>query len=287
MKLHLVQIQPELNNKEANLQKILDYVDNGIETGADLIAFGELALVGCDSSGVVRYNEVAEPIPGPSTEKILAKLKGTHCMVLFGMAENERGDIYNAAPLIGSNGVIGVARKLYLANFESPLFGITLAEGIHFKPGKWISILDTKLGRIGIEICYDGLHPEISYAQAIAGCWLILIPSATPLIIARPPGPSPIALARAYECNACICLVNIVGEQAGQSYNGGTCVILERQGMTAQASIGKGAVEEVLEYEIDPSDIYAARMRYPLLRDARPDLMKQLWEITDEARSGA
>ena len=120
MKLHLVQIHPEINNKEANLAKILDYVDRGLAAGANLIAFGECALVGYELGGKVKYNDLAEPIPGPATEKVAARLKGKHCLVLFGMAENERGDIYNAAPLIGPDGVIGVARKLHLANFVRP-----------------------------------------------------------------------------------------------------------------------------------------------------------------------
>jgi len=287
MKLHLVQVHPEINNKEANLAKILDYVDRGLAAGADLIAFGECALAGYEVSGQVKYSDLAEPIPGPATQKVAARLKGRHCLVLFGMAENERGDIYNAAPLIGPDGVIGVARKLYLANFESPRTGAISAEGVYFKRGKRITILDTEFGRIGVGVCADASHPEISYAQAIAGCWLLLVPTANPFVITGAPEEYPVALGRAYECNACICYINLVGEQAGHLYHGGTCVIVGPQGVKARASVGKEAREEVLEYEIDPGEIYASRALFPILRDVRPDLMKQLWEISERAQSGA
>jgi predicted amidohydrolase len=165
--------------------------------------------------------------------------------------------------------------------------GITYWEGVHFKPGKRISYFDTPFGRIGIVVCLDIFHPEIAHAQAIAGCWLILQPSATPLVLnPNAPMPPPLNLGRGFENSACFAYINIVGDQLGISYNGGTSVIQGVAGCQILASHGKEAKEEVIEYEIDPADIYAARARFPMLRDVRPDLMKQLWEISNRARYG-
>ena len=286
MKLQLVQFRPEPNDKDGNLGRILRYIDEGLAVGANLIAFGEQALVGYDLNGKIRYGELAEPIPGPVTDKVAAKIRGKNCMVLFGMPESDRGDIYNSAPLIGPEGVIGVAQKLYLANFMSILTGVTYTEGVHFKPGKRISYWDTSFGRIGVEVCLDAYHPEISYAHAIAGCWLILQPSATPLMSAEAPIPSPISLARGFECISCVAYVNITGDQLGQPYQGGTHIILGPAGCKKILSYGKDAHEEVLQYEVDPGEVYKMRARFPMIRDARPDLMKQLWEITTQARYG-
>ncbi|MFC2032210.1 carbon-nitrogen hydrolase family protein [Chloroflexota bacterium] len=292
MKIQLVQFHPEINEedqkagKEANLVRILDHVDKGLAAGANLIAFGEQALVGYDLAGKVKYADLAEPIPGPVTEQIQAKLKGKNCMVLLGMPENDLGEIYNSTPLIGPDGVIGTARKLYLANFQSILTGATYQEGVWFKPGQRITICDTPFGRIGIEICLDAYHPEITYAHAVAGCWLILQPSATPFIVVGAAHPSPLQLGRGFECIACMAYVNIVGDQVGQPYNGGSCMIMGPAGAKAVASVGKEAKEETIEFEVEPNDIYNGRARFPMLRDARPDLMKQLWEITEKARSG-
>ncbi|MFC2032211.1 carbon-nitrogen hydrolase family protein [Chloroflexota bacterium] len=282
MKIHLVQFHPEINDKAGNLARILDYVDKGLAVGANLIAFGEQALVGYDLKSNVKYAELAEPIPGPVTNKLAAKLKGKDCLVLLGMPEYDLGDIYNVATLIGPDGIIGTARKLYLANFESTATpGVVYAESVWFKPGQHIAIFDTQFGRIGVHVCWDTFHPDVSYAQAVAGCWLILQPSATTLIV-KGPQVHPVRLCRGFECNACMAYINIVGDQAGQLFNGGSSIIMGPQGCKQILSYGEEAKEEVLEYEVDPNEIYASRSRFPMLRDARPDLMKQLWEITEQ-----
>lgn len=286
MKLHLVQIRPELNDKRANLDKMLGYIEQGLAAGANLIAFGECALNGYEVTGKVDYEGLAEPIPGPSTLEIARRLKGKHCLVLMGMAERVRDDVYNAAPLIGPAGVIGTARKLYLVNFRAKSSGRTYAEGIPFKAGERIAIFDTEFGRIGVLICLDNRHPEIAYAQAIAGCWLKLRPAAIPFR-ANQPVVTPLDLARGIENQTCDCTINLVGQQGDSWYRGGTAVIMGSRGVARQASFGKEAVEEVLEYEVTPEDVYAARGNWHNAREVRPDLLKQLWETATEYQSGS
>jgi predicted amidohydrolase len=280
MKIHLVQMCPELNNKENNLKKILDYIDEGLKRNANLIIFGECALVGYD---LVKGKmlELSETIPGPTTMEVAAKLKGSNCYVVFGMPECDSGLVYNSAPLIGPEGVIGVARKLYLANFKSDLTGQVFAEDVHFKPGKRISVFNTKFGKIGIQICLDFYHPEIAQAQALAGAWLIIHPSATPLLLNDIKLPA-IWDARPWENLVCWCYVNLVGEQAGQKFNGGTGVYFGDQGLKKQASIGKHAIEEVLDFEVESELIYDMRMKRTNIKDIRPELIRQLLTIAEK-----
>ncbi|MFA5316778.1 MAG: carbon-nitrogen hydrolase family protein [Dehalococcoidales bacterium] len=285
MKLHLAQIHPELNDKRANLDKILGYIEQGLAAGANLIAFGECALNGYEITGTVDYEGLAEQIPGPTTEAIARRLKGKHCLVLLGMAERSRDDVYNAAPLIGPEGVIGVARKLYLVNFRAKSSGRIYAESIPFKAGERIAIFDTEFGRIGVQICLDNRHPEIAYAQAIAGCWLKLRPAAIPFR-ANQPTVNPLDLARGIENQTCDCTINLVGQQGESQYRGGTYAILGSRGLQKQASVGREAVEEVLEYEVTEEDVYAARGNWHNAREVRPDLLKQLWEIAANYQSG-
>jgi len=250
-----------------------------------MIAFGECSLLGYDLQGRVDYYQLAEPIPGPTTNKITEILKGSHCLVVFGMAERVLGDTYNAAPLIGSEGVIGVARKLYLANMWARSSGKLHSESAFFKPGERIAIFDTEFGRIGIQICLDNHHPEIAHAQAIAGCWLKIRPSAVPF---RPKQPAitSIDLARAMENKSCDCFVNIVGEQGGVFYKGGTSVILGSRGVVKQLSFGQNAIEGVLEYTVDNTEIFEQRAQWRSLSEVRPDLIKQLLEIACKYQYG-
>ena len=286
MKMHLVQIHPELNDKASNLDKMLGFVEQGMAAGANLVAFGECALTGYELSGKVDYEGLAEPIPGPTTEAIAKRLKGKHALVLLGMAERVRGDVYNAAPLIGPEGVIGVARKLYLVNFRAKSSGRVYDESLFFKPGERIAIFDTEFGRLGVQICLDNRHSEIAYAQAIAGCWLKLRPAAIPFRLNQPAVNS-LDLARGIENQTCDCTINLVGEQGTSWYRGGTYVILGARGVQKQASVGKEAVEEALEYEVTEESVYTARGGWHNISEVRPELIKQLWEIATGYQSGA
>lgn len=281
MKLHLVQMHPEPGDNAANLARIEYYVARGLEAGADLIAFGECALNGYDLRGGIDYPSLVETIPGPATGAVIARLQGSRTLVLFGMAERDGYVIYNSAPLLGADGVIGVARKLYPMLLKSTGAGRSYDEKKVFRPGQRIAIFDTDFGRIGVQICMDNVHPEISYAQAIAGCWLRLRPAAGPY---RPgqPDVSTLDLARAVENQTCDCYINIAGDQGGIYYRGGTSVILGGKGLQRQLSVGGDAREEVLEYEVSPDDVADARGGWRHIEEVRPDLLRQLWEIARE-----
>jgi 5-aminopentanamidase len=278
LKLYLVQMHPEVNDKCANLEKILFYMEKGLKSGANLIAFGECALNGYDTTGMVDYQALAEPVPGPTTNVIIRLINNRPCLVLLGMAESAGDDVYNAAPLISSQGIVGTARKLYLVSFKTRVSGKLHNEKFFFKPGERIAIFDTIFGRIGVQICLDNRHPEISYAQALAGCWLRLRPSAGPYRSDQSVT-SPLDIGRAEESQTCDGYINIVGDQGGTWYRGGTSVVLSSLGVMKQASVGKKAVEEVLEYNVSEDDVYKARGDWHNVRETRPDLLKQLWQI--------
>jgi len=274
----------EINHKKANLDKILDYVDRGLEEGANLIVFGECALVGYDLDAG-NYRELAEPIPGPATDQIARRIAGKDCYVVFGMAESEGGFIYNSAPLIGPEGVVGNARKLYLATFKSAITSKTYIEGVHFKPGQRISVFDTQFGRVGVQICLDLYHPEVAQTQALAGAWLIIHPSATPLIGGEGKFPS-VWEARPWENSVCWCYVNVLGGQENNEFNGGTGIYVGARGLQKQASIGKNAKEEVVDYEVDSKTILEAKQAFSPLRDVRPELIRQLLRTSEKVQYG-
>ena len=291
MKIQLVQMHPEINEKEpdlgkeANLNKISDYVDKGLEAGANLIAFGECALVG-ENTDKIKYRDLCEPIPGPATEKIANKIRGKSTYVVFGMAEADGSCVYNSAPLIGPQGVVGVCRKLYLVNYESIETGVIYNERLPFKPGHSISIFDTELGKVGMQICNDQSHAEVSLAQALAGAWLIINPTGHPIsttIWGKMPDETRAATirweVRAAENEVCWAGVNLVGDQLGIPQNGGSFIVMGSKGVLKTASIAGEAKEEVLTAEVDPEEIYKARRRRWNLRDTRVEILEQLLEI--------
>jgi predicted amidohydrolase len=113
------------------------------------------------------FADVAEPIPGPSTEYFCALAKKHQIYIVVGLVERDGNLIYNVAVLIGPDGrILGKYRKVCLPRGEVD-GGLT--------PGKEYPVFDTPLGKIGMMVCYDGFFPEpareLSKNGAEVICW--------------------------------------------------------------------------------------------------------------------
>lgn len=115
-----------------------------------------------------KMHECAEPIPGPSTE-YFGKLAQTHDLyIVAGLVEREGAVIYNTAALIGPDGrLLGKYRKVSLPRSE-------IEEGI--TPGHDYPVFDTRFGKVGLMICYDGFFPEVARALTLNGAEVIAWP---------------------------------------------------------------------------------------------------------------
>lgn len=141
---------------------------------ANLVVLPEVVTFGGGST----YYEVAEAIPGPSTDFFgqLARQHELHLVV--GLVEREAHLIYNVAVLIGPDGaLIGKYRKICLPRGEIE-GGIT--------PGSEYPVFDTRLGRIGMMVCYDGFFPEVARELSNRGAEVIAFPvmGCNPLLVA-------------------------------------------------------------------------------------------------------
>lgn len=167
----------------ANWKKYLDAIDEAAIRGTDYLVFPEGSLqgylMGSASLGspemheqLAYFRRVAEPIPGPTTRR-LTELAARHNMLIqAGMAERamDGNIIYNSAVLVGPRGVIGVFRKLH-NQFEWPVFS----------PGDHLSVFETRLGKIGMFICYDLAFPETVRAFALQGAIIAGLTTAWPM----------------------------------------------------------------------------------------------------------
>jgi predicted amidohydrolase len=124
------------------------------------------------------YAQAAEPIPGPAAEYFgaLARKHGLH--VVAGLVERDGHLVYNTAVLIGPDGqLIGKYRKVTLPRTE-------IEAGV--APGHEYPVFDTRLGKVGMMICYDGFFPEVARQLSMRGAELIAFPVAgcNPLLAA-------------------------------------------------------------------------------------------------------
>ena len=115
-----------------------------------------------------KYVEVAESIPGPTTQRLGEIARETQAHLIAGLYEREGPTVYNTAVLIDRDGrLVGRYRKVALPNEEID-GGIT--------PGDAFAVFDTDRGRVGMMICWDVFFPEPARALAAQGAEIIFLP---------------------------------------------------------------------------------------------------------------
>ncbi|MBI1832033.1 MAG: carbon-nitrogen hydrolase family protein [Planctomycetes bacterium] len=132
---------------------------------ADLVVLVEtITYVGLGKT----FADVAEPIPGPSTEYFCALAKKHKIYIVVGLVERDGNLIYNVAVLIGPDGrIIGKYRKVCLPRGEVD-GGLT--------PGKDYPVFETRFGKVGMMVCYDGFFPEVARELTKNGAEVIAWP---------------------------------------------------------------------------------------------------------------
>ena len=114
------------------------------------------------------FADVAEPIPGPSTDYFGTLAKQHDLYIVAGLVEREKHLIYNVAVLIGPDGkVVGKYRKVCLPRGE-------IEAGI--QPGYDYPVFDTRFGKVGMMVCYDGFFPEVARQLTHRGAEVIAWP---------------------------------------------------------------------------------------------------------------
>jgi predicted amidohydrolase len=114
------------------------------------------------------FDKVAEPIPGPSTEYFGSLAKRHNLYIVAGLVERDQHLIYNVAVLLGPDGkVAGKYRKVCLPRTE-------ISAGI--APGNEYPVFNTRFGKLGMMVCYDGFFPEVARELSNRGAEVIAWP---------------------------------------------------------------------------------------------------------------
>jgi len=271
-RIALAQISCEQGNKEKNLETIGENVAKAKREGAQLVIFPELSLTGY----VVRDQiyELAERIPGPSTRFVEELAKESKLHIIFGMpeaSEKARATLYNSAILVGPKGVIGKYHKMYLPTHS------VFEEKRYFRPGYQVAVFDTKLGKIGLVICYDIYFPEVTRLTRLKGAQLIVCISASPGI--RRSFFETLTTARAIENTAFLAYVNMAGIEDGLQFWGGSRMIGPGGRIIAQAKYDE---EDFVVAEVDYADAKSVEAFVPTLRDLRPELFDKLKQSAED-----
>lgn len=266
MKLALISARPVIGNKTKNLQTMENYIK---KTHADIYIFGEYFLSGdrCKDE----FRDLAEPLDGPSVQHLKKIAKDNRCYIVFGMPCKDStvdGLLYNAAVLLHPNGTADAYKKWFL-----PTAG-PFEEKIFFDQGEEIPVFTTDLGRIGLLICYDLNFPEITKALSLQGADVIICISASPSVTQR--YFETLLPARALENTVFMVFVNLAGNQEDLVYWAGSQVYDPLGNLLVKAPYFK---ESIITCDVNLKALEPARARRPVLRDIRPEIYQDLYQL--------
>lgn len=163
-------------DRQDNLGQITEGIASAAKQGANLVLLQELhnTLYFCQTEDTRRF-DLAEAIPGPTTET-LGRLAKTHRIVIVASLFEKRaaGLYHNTAVVIDSDGgIAGCYRKMHIP--DDPGF----YEKFYFTPGDMgFRPIQTSVGKLGVLVCWDQWFPEAARLMALAGAELLLYPTA-------------------------------------------------------------------------------------------------------------
>jgi len=175
LRVALVQ-ETDQGSTEANLARIEQRVAEAAAAGARLVLLQELhnGPYFCQHECVDEFDR-AEPIPGPSSER-LGKLASKHGVVIVASLFERRaaGLYHNTAIVLERDGrLLGRYRKMHIP--DDPAY----YEKFYFTPGDLgFEPVDTSVGRLGVLVCWDQWYPEAARLMALAGAEMLLYPTA-------------------------------------------------------------------------------------------------------------
>ncbi|MBI3856627.1 MAG: carbon-nitrogen hydrolase family protein [Planctomycetes bacterium] len=224
VRLASAHFRPKGPTVEDNRNAFVPLIEDAARQKADLVVLGETLT----SPGTGKnYAEIAESMPGPSTEFFGALAKKHGLYIVAGLLEREGSLIYNVAVLLGpEGGIAGKYRKTCLPRGEVES-GVT--------PGSDYPVFSTRFGKLGMMVCYDGFFPEVARRLTMNGAEVIAWPvwGCNPL------------LARARACENHVFVVSSTYEDVSRNWmlsavfdhDGGTLAQAEKWGTVVVAEV--------------------------------------------------
>lgn len=286
IRLAAVAVDTRPGETAANLRKIDRWVAQAAAAGAQLVLFQELSVCGFIPNHPVgdhdqwlraalqAAREVAEPIPGPAVEQLISIAARHKLLIAAGLLEDAGNVLYNTHVLVGPGGLLGKWRKMHVPMFEMPFYN----------GGEGPEVVETPLGRIGVNICFDALLPESTRLLAVQNVEIVLFPFAADPLPVTPAGwarwAAPALQARCVENGVFGLACNSVGHVscagAEQTFPGGGLAIGPQGEILAEWPVATGA-PALLTVDVTASALRTARAAPEyLFRFRRPELYAPL-----------
>ena len=262
----------------ANMDRLVALIREAAKRGAQVISTQELfrSEYFCQSEDLEKFN-LAEPIPGPSTEILGRLAKELGVVIAASLFERRAAGVYHntAAVLEADGSLLGIYRKMHIP--DDPLY----YEKYYFTPGDTgFKAFETRFGRIGVLICWDQWYPEAARLTAMQDVSVLFYPTAigwhpkekAEFGEAQASAWQTIQRSHAIANGVYVASANRIGHEGprdgGIEFFGHSFICDPFGRILAKGSSDK---EEVLIAEVDPALQETVRRNWPFFRDRRID----------------
>jgi len=221
VKIACCQIEPIVSEKQRNIEKSCEMIEEAASNGARLVVLPEL----CNSGYVFESREEAfalsEEVPNGETTNLWAELAAEHRLhIAAGINEREGDLLYNSSVVVGPNGHVGTFRKVHLWNEEN----------LFFEPGNLgFPVFKTPIGRLACHICYDSWFPESYRLAALQGADIVCVSTNWVPIPGQDPDREAMAnilvMAAAHVNSVYVAAADRVGTERGQPFIGQSIIV--------------------------------------------------------------
>ncbi|MCE9555514.1 MAG: carbon-nitrogen hydrolase [Planctomycetes bacterium] len=260
--------------KEPNVEKGIKRIAEAASAGADVVCLQEL-FAGeyfCQSEDHARFDE-AEPIPGPTSERLAAAAAEHGVIVIGSLFERRAAGLYhNTAVIYNADGSLaGMYRKMHIP--DDPLY----YEKFYFTPGDLgFRSFSTKAGQIGVCVCWDQWYPEAARLTALTGAEIIFYPTAIGWLpnekeqygASQHAAWQTMMRSHAIANGVFVAAANRTGREGELEFWGQSFVCDPNGNILAEASSDR---EETLLVECQLGKVDVVRTHWPFLRDRRID----------------
>ncbi|MGD9346197.1 MAG: nitrilase-related carbon-nitrogen hydrolase [Candidatus Aminicenantes bacterium] len=270
MKIALIQQHATLDHKD-NVRRGLEAFKTAAQSGAELIAFAELAFFRFLPQTPATPDDLkqAESIPGPTTDQFAELAKEYGVVAVLNTFESDGERTYDSSPVIDADGTLcGVTRMVHIMD------GLGFYEKGYYTPGDRTSfVYKTRVGRVGVAICYDRHFPEYMRNLSLQGAEWVIVPQAGAL------GEWPEGIfegelqVAAFQNGYFAALVNRVGKEEKLHFSGESYVVDPFGKVIARAPQDE---DFILYAECDRELIAKSPARKFFINDRRPEFYKKL-----------
>lgn len=224
VRVAVVQFEPHVGveNLKANATAVEERLTAAADHGAGLVVLPELATTGYVFETREEAYAHSEPVPGGRSVDMFTRIATERDLYIVGnVVEQANGKLYDTAVLVGPDGYIGRYRKTHLWNTEK----------LWFTPGdEGFSVFDTRIGRIGLLVCWDIWFPETARIVTQLGADIICIPTGwvwTPPPLYDASGvcmAAHLTITAAHANNVFIATADRIGQERGAGFMGNSLI---------------------------------------------------------------